>query len=1485
MNTKKIAVVVCVTILVLSSIPLWFAEVEEETSQEERDFPDGTPGDPGGGPDCQWGVPGYEPWYYYVGDMINVWCGNLLLPQVDLSVGARGYRMQIIRTYNSHNNLVNGPFGYGWTYNYNLYFMNVGVLTYYDGDGSTHSFTTMDGINYTPPAGKSLNVTLDPSMLIRLREKTGTNYSFDSSNKLTLITDQYGNSLNVSYDFMSRITSISDDSNLMLNFTYNGTLISSITDALNRTIQYSYDVFGNLVNVTYPNNGTIQYSYYPDRTMNYTVDQVGRKMRFTYDPLSIFSSRVKNVTYSYIEGGNESTPYEAYNLTYGLNYTLVRNARGYSTNISLDSNGQPTKIDGPKIGSIFLDVYGTGEALEEPASSCGATKGCSGSRSASNACQGRTSCSGADTGRSCPSCGGGQTTMSRQWPKPAEDVFRGFCPRSEIVEIDWDSNLDIRNLTDGLANIYNFTYDSYHNAVSVIDPSQNTTTYEWQNNTSSATYITLLTNITNARNYTGRYSYDNDTNHFALVSYEDALGNLTYYSHDAYGNLANLTDARGNLFQFSFNTHGFLMNTTNPLNETTQYGRDLAGRLSNLTSPGGNVTSYYYDAVDNVIAILDTSGNATNLTYNLRRDRTGVKDANGYWTNYTIDPILAKVTSEMDPTGNSTSNSYDEVGNLLNYTDKRNYTTSYEYDAYNRIANITDPLGNVTKIEYNSDGSVANITDGSNQTYTFSYDSLGRIVNRTDPSGNSTKFKYDEVGNRIEIENAQGYKTTAKYDALNRIINQTDDMGNSTLFDYDQLGNVVNITNRGGHVYKYEYDALGRRTKIFDPLNNTVSFAYDSEGNTVNVTDENGRSTLYEYNSLHRVTKLTNSRGNSTEYAYDAVGNIISMTDVENQTTNLTYDLLNRLISISSPLGHVQNFSYDENGNMLRREDPNGVNVSYQYDEMDRLSLVSYPDGENVTYLYDEEGRILRITNNSGYWENRTYDSLGRLSSLQVVFGPLNKTVSYSYDEVGNRIRVTYPDGYNVSYSFDGNNRVVGINDWAYDNWSITYDSLGRRMRLQYPSGVNVTYSYDNASRLTNILTENSTGTTLLNLTYSYDTTGNVLSFSDGLGNSTTYTIDEDGQLTQVNDSATGLTNYTYDGVGNRLSKVQGANTTSYTYDSDNRLISDGTSNYSFDNNGNMISKSSPAGFANHTYDYDNRLVQVNMPDSSSVEYAYSPIGSLVMRSESGNATFYVNDPQGAGGHDYILAAYNSSGGIISKFVYGPKVDEPLKIYDGAVSLFYHSDLIGSVRMLTNSSESVVERYGYDEFGYPSVQNNAIEEFFLFTGRIWDETTGLYHYRSRWLDSTLGRFTSLDPAGFIDGPNRYIYVRNNPLNNIDPSGNLLCAVKKLAEAWYKLTTRRWTNDKYAHCWAACAIVRDCPWGPLKTFLVMSSWEFVAEVLKRIRDRYGITQIPDHVVGFSREDIRANFYGAFVYSWQFWRGCGSCCKRKFGGPTG
>jgi RHS repeat-associated protein len=56
-----------------------------------------------------------------------------------------------------------------------------------------------------------------------------------------------------------------------------------------------------------------------------------------------------------------------------------------------------------------------------------------------------------------------------------------------------------------------------------------------------------------------------------------------------------------------------------------------------------------------------------------------------------------------------------------------------------------------------------------------------------------------------------------------------------------------------------------------------------------------------------------------------------------------------------------------------------------------------------------------------------------------------------------------------------------------------------------------------------------------------------------------------------------------------------------------------------------------------------------------------------------------------------------------------------------------------------------------------------------------DEESGFYHVRHRYYDPELGRFTTTDPLGFVDGPNPYQFAHNSPLTFDDPTGQIVVA--------------------------------------------------------------------------------------------------------------
>ena len=148
----------------------------------------------------------------------------------------------------------------------------------------------------------------------------------------------------------------------------------------------------------------------------------------------------------------------------------------------------------------------------------------------------------------------------------------------------------------------------------------------------------------------------------------------------------------------------------------------------------------------------------------------------------------------------------------------------------------------------------------------------------------------------------------------------------------------------------------------------------------------------------------------------------------------------------------------------------------------------------------------------------------------------------------------------------------------------------------------------------------------------------------------------------------------------------------------------------------------------------------------------------------------------------HVIAEYDGGGTLLCKYVYGPGIDEPLAMIIVDVQAetwyYYHFNGLGSVIALTDENGDLVETYSYNVFGTPTIYDgdgdeisaSAIGNPYMFTGRRYDEDTGLYYYRLRDYNPVLGRFMQNDPIGYAGGINLYRYCHNNPTNFVDPMG-------------------------------------------------------------------------------------------------------------------
>ena len=112
----------------------------------------------------------------------------------------------------------------------------------------------------------------------------------------------------------------------------------------------------------------------------------------------------------------------------------------------------------------------------------------------------------------------------------------------------------------------------------------------------------------------------------------------------------------------------------------------------------------------------------------------------------------------------------------------------------------------------------------------------------------------------------------------------------------------------------------------------------------------------------------------------------------------------------------------------------------------------------------------------------------------------------------------------------------------------------------------------------------------------------------------------------------------------------------------------------------------------------------------------------------------------------------------------------------------------GSVTALAETNETgnvVTDTYTYDAYGNLLKKTGITDNDYLYTGEQYNEATGLYYLRARYMNPETGTFISMDSyAGSLDNPvslHKYLYANANPVMYTDPTGYFSLAESSVAQ--------------------------------------------------------------------------------------------------------
>ena len=1237
---------------------------------------------------------------------------------------------------------------------------------------------------YTDPTLRDLvNTHTDPDGKV-------TQYAYDSNRRLTQIQETGDNGSLVT------VHTYAYDSNT-------GDLISS-TDAMGRTVTYTYDARERLVGTSYADGTSETKTYGTGVNVNLVVSQTDRNGNVTANTYDA-SGRRTQTTIASSSGQVVSTEQLTYVAGTPDVATCVKDGSSYAYTYDYAHRVISTTVVTAGSNTVATSsVYDANEMLF--------------SQTDAHGCNTYYAYRPADmklvrTVRELVPSAASTSINSSSTPGYgavlALSRITTTNPGYVVTDYILDNQGQLTATTDPLGVAHQSVLDSMNRVVKTADAAG------LPEEADSYTAYDAAGNVLGVQDPIGRIT---------LKAYfpSERLSQLTYpdASHEAYtyyadGKLASKMDADGYTSNWYYTSCcGRLMAAADPNNNGVIYGYDGVGNTT-YTAKGSGVsgvisgglaynlpssqvlgeTTEVYDALRRPLAktvwaaplgsvnphavpIATNTAQGVTTTYAYAFDATTQPALSGLLTGngITFSSGQGSVVRTIAPSGESTVAIKDGVGRTVasGTLDNTSALVSETVVQYNDVSQ-TGPMQTTA----------LNLHGETLASYTTS---TGRVVQTVDTLGASTTFTYDSLGNLLSSTDASSVVVNRTYDHLSRLLTQSDPniAGKVTTMTYDNAGERITSTDAVGVTTTYAYDALGRKTSDTTPQSGTqnrvIAYAYDHRGDLTTLTDANGAVTTWVYDAARRNTGKTYANGDTRSMAYDAANRLVTLTDENGDVITSAYNYLGNLVTRSYATdSSVDTYAYDAYGRKTSVTKGRYANtLTYAYDLAGRPSSEGYADGEAVNLVYDQVNRLATLSVSSAarpYSVAYGYDTRGKLSTISTG----DYTSTYAYRNNGQVTSVTAaqvatPQGDVLleNYSYDLGGRLTQIagtaanGDQAGDVYTLRADD--QRLTATEESGQRWNYDYDGLKQLVNAEKTDTSASLVppLNQTYTYDPMGNRQAYTEQ-GTTIAYTKNNANQYTSV--VATGalpLTQSpTYDHNGNMLTN----GVSNYTWDVDNQLTS-------------VIPVSPVAGSQQVQYTYDwrgRRTAKLSFIYTGGVwglvtTSNYKYVGWNLVEEKTVNAnTAAVTTKNYVWGTDLSgdLKGAGGVGGLLSQRLFLPAATSPA-VY------FYAYDGNGNVRALVQANaaspaaSNIVERYAYDGFGRELAGNTPAASSvntFRFSTKQADAETGMNYYGLRYYDSNNGRWINRDKIKERGGVNLYGMVGNNLLKHFDLRGN------------------------------------------------------------------------------------------------------------------